>query len=657
MKNKRNIIFIVLVVLAAYFNCLGNGFVWDDTFTVVNNDFIKGPKLVKELLTKPLYYFANADYLYYRPLQSLTNMFDYSIWGLNPFGFHLTNLILHICAAILVYFLLNILFGNPELSLFATLLFAIHPVNRSVVDHITSRANILLTVFAMSSLILFLRAKSYKSYLLSFLCFILALSSKETAVIFPLCLIFTREMYGKLKAEKACPAIKPVRLWYPVFLIAPIVYLLLRAKILGIRADIISHYYNAGFLASTFTLMRAIGYYLRLVFLQTDFYMLRTIDIVQITEKNLILYTALIVIVTAAVSVIYKSNKIIFFSLGLFFIWVMPVGSVALRNPEYYFQQKAIIEEHWLYMPAIGIFIIISYFIIKLRPYAGKLFYNILFLLPVIYLSLITFKENTFWKNNYTIFTRTLEFVNNSSTMYKNMGWVYLNKKETDKAIDMYSRALALKQDGNHKMVLYKDLAYAYYLNNQAEKAIDAISRALKIKYDYADAHAYLGLIYSKDNLGKAEGEWRTALDIDCFNDASFNNLLELSRGDSGIRDYLIKKYEASPKQESRFADYRIYRALGIVYLYNGMHQDALDNLERALKINPYDVKTNNALAVYYAQINDFDKAVRLFRRTLKLNPFDKEVYSNLALLYGQLNQKEEARRLIEKSESINLFD
>lgn len=654
--NKKNIIIIILVVLAAYLNCLGNGFVWDDIFTVVNNDFIRGPKLIKEVFTKPLFYFANAGYLYYRPFQSLTNMFDYSLWGLNPFGFHLSNVILNIIAAILIYYFVNLLFVNKELSFFTSLLFIVHPVNTSVVNYITSRADILLAIFTISSLILFIKANNYKRYLLSLICFILALLSKETAIIFPIFLIFTKEMYIKIKKENTTVAMVNARSWYPVFIIIPIAYILLRSKLLGIRTDIISPHYKVDFLASVFTLFRAIADYLKLIFLQTDFHMLRTIDIVQVTKETLIFYTAIIVFVMAGAFILYKLNKIIFFSFGMFFIWVMPVGSIALRNPEYYFQHKAIIEEHWLYIPAIGIFIIISWLIVKLGKYSGKLFYRVLFLVLIVYLSAVTFKENKFWKNNYTIFSRTLEFVDNSSTVYRNMGWICLNKKENSKAIDMYSKALALKQDNNIKMILYKDIAYAYLSDNQAAKAAEAIHQSLKIKHDYADARGYLGLIYSKDDLPRAKEEWKTALDMDGFNVASFNNLLDLSRSDSGIRDYLIKKYEAIPRQGC-FEDYKIYRALGIVCLYSGMYPSALENLLKAIKIDPYDVKINNALAVYYAQTKDFASALRFFKRSLKLNPFDKEVYVNLVLLYNQLNQEDQARRLIEKSQSMDVFN
>jgi Tfp pilus assembly protein PilF len=656
VNSKKNIIFIALIAVLVYANSLGNGFIWDEIFGIINNDFIKGPRLIKEIFLKPFYYFLNPDYLYYRPIQALSNMLDYSLWGLNPFGFHLTNLFLHICAAILIYFFINILCSNQELSFFTSLLFVVHPINTPTVACLSSRGDLFLTIFSISSLILFLKAEHYKYYLISVLCFILALLSKETALVFPLCLIFTKEMYNKMKAAESSSGILIARLWYPVFLIIPIAYLLVRTNILGMKSF---------FLPTTkldisvilFTSFKITINYLKIIFFPFNLHMLRTVPIVQATPAVTILSVIFIICSLIGLVVVYRLSKIVFLAAGIFLIWLIPLWYVALRHPEYYFQQKAIMEQHWIYVSVVSMLMLIIYALKKLGKHFGNIFYKAIFLLLIICLSIITIKENTFWKDNYTFFTHTLKYVDYSPTLYKNLGWIYLNKHKLDKSISMYQRALNIKQEDKSKIILNKDLAYAYLLNNQIEKAIDAVGKALSIKYNYADGHGYLGLIYSTNDLPKAKEEWKIALDIDSFNDISFNNLLNLSRSDNEIRDYLIKKYESLPKQDSRFADFKIYRALGIAYLYNGRYSLALSNLTKALKINPYDVRTNNALAVYYAETRDFDNAVKLFKRTLRLNPFDKEVYKNFALLYSQLNQEEEARQLIQKSESFDMFE
>jgi len=645
-----------LTAVLVYVNSLGNGFIWDEIYGIINNDFIKGPRLIKEIFLKPFYYFLNPDYLYYRPIQALSNMLDYSVWGLNPFGFHLTNLFLHICAAILLYSFINILCSDQELSFFTSLLFVVHPINTFAVDCLSSRGDLFLTIFAISSLILFLKAKHYKHYLISVLFFILALLSKETALMFPFCLIFTKEMYNKIKPAKSSSGIVIARLWYPVFLIIPIAYLLVRTNILGMKSFILPTT-KIDISVSLFTLFEITFNYLKIILFPFGLHMLRTVTIVQATPAVTILSVIFIIFTLVGLLVIYRLSKIVFLAAGIFLIWLMPLWSVGLRHPEYYFQQKALMEQHWIYVSVISVLMLIVYSLQKLGKHLGNVFYKAVFLLLITCLSIITIKENTFWKDNYTFFTHTLKYVDYSPTLYKNLGWIYLNKHKLDKAISMYQMGLNIKQEDKSKSILNKDLAYAYLLDGQKDKAIDAVQRALKIRFDYADAHGCLGLIYSKDDLPRAKEEWKAALDMDSFNEISFNNLLGLSRSDSGIRDHLIKKYQGLPRQEGNFADFKIYRALGIVYLYNGIYPAALENLAKALKIDPYDVKTNNALAVYYAQTKDFTSAVRLFKRSLRLNPFDKEVYENLAMLYSQLNQEDQARRLIEKSQSMGIFN
>ena len=235
---------------------------------------------------------------------------------------------------------------------------------------------------------------------------------------------------------------------------------------------------------------------------------------------------------------------------------------------------------------------------------------------------------------------------------------VYRNKQEINKAIEMFNEALKIKPQDKYKAVLYKDIAYSYFLSHTKDKAIDACRKAIALNYNYADAHGYLGFIYSKDDLetNNSQKECKMALQIDPFNAISFNVLLELSRSDNQIKDYLIEKYNGLLNSYKNFSKYKIYRALGIIYLYNGMHSEAIFNLKKAKEINPYDVNINNALAVYYSELEEYPKAIKFFKIALALNPFDKSVYKNFAILYNRLNRVKEAEKLIKKSETIDIF-
>jgi len=77
------------------------------------------------------------------------------------------------------------------------------------------------------------------------------------------------------------------------------------------------------------------------------------------------------------------------------------------------------------------------------------------------------------------------------------------------------------------------------------------------------------------------------------------------------------------------------------------------DDVITDIKVNPYDPKANNGLAVCFARAGNFEAAMKFFRRAIKLNPFDPEPYRNLALLYKELNMPKESGRLMLKAQSL----
>ena len=131
----------------------------------------------------------------YRPVTLFFNLLDYSIWGLNPFGYHLTNGLFHAANTVLVYLLCCGLFRRDRsLALLATLFFAVHPIHANSVYWISGRTDVIAAFFyPLSLLILLAYLKSGRScYLISIaVSGLLALLSKEMAVTLPLVHIWT----------------------------------------------------------------------------------------------------------------------------------------------------------------------------------------------------------------------------------------------------------------------------------------------------------------------------------------------------------------------------------------------------------------------------------------------------------------------------------
>ena len=221
--NKWALIFIVFFTALVYSNSLKNSFIWDDHTVIVNNNFVKSwnnlPRLFnRTYLTKDsdMEYLGKKDIgsgeFTYRPVVTFTYFLDYSFWKLNPFGYHFTNLILHILNAGLLFVLISLIAGNWVVALLASLFFALHPANTEAVNVISFREDLLAFLFYVSALIFYIKSRGEEAgrrriyfYLSSLLSFGLALFSKEMSVTFPVILLGYDYLLGK----------RPKKLYFP----------------------------------------------------------------------------------------------------------------------------------------------------------------------------------------------------------------------------------------------------------------------------------------------------------------------------------------------------------------------------------------------------------------------------------------------------------
>ena len=180
--NKFVIILLCLLCLGSYANSLNSGFIFDDKALIVSNPFVKSQTLPTEIFKKDIFehLVGKASFgLMYRPMQVLSYWLDHKVWGLKRFGFHLTNLILHLLNGILIYLILLKLFSDPKVAALASFLFIVHPLHVLVVSYISGRADLLSLLFILLSVFLFLK----DLYALSVVSGIFALFSRENSLV------------------------------------------------------------------------------------------------------------------------------------------------------------------------------------------------------------------------------------------------------------------------------------------------------------------------------------------------------------------------------------------------------------------------------------------------------------------------------------------
>lgn len=180
------------VAVLTHYEILEYWFTGIDTLTLIETSRVTTVADAVANFTKPLMHgtnFVALAGLFYRPLTNFSYAFDYWLWGLNPFGYHLTDLLLHGTAAVLVFGLIDELTDDTLAAVLGGGLFALHPATAEIVPAPARRADTLATIFVVFSVLLFIRGLDTtrrRSYLAgSVFAYLLALGSKEIAVILP----------------------------------------------------------------------------------------------------------------------------------------------------------------------------------------------------------------------------------------------------------------------------------------------------------------------------------------------------------------------------------------------------------------------------------------------------------------------------------------
>jgi Flp pilus assembly protein TadD len=209
---------ILLAAFLAFGLTLRAGFLWDDHRMIEQNPRISmtAANLASAFKGDPFAQGLN----YYRPLQTVSNMADFALWGLRPFGYHLTNFLFHAAAAILFFYLaLALGFARPA-ALGAAALLAAHPAAVEQLLVIAGRAELASGACLAASLLLFLKRKTAASFVF----FLAACGFKENGVVMPalaaLCLWYLNR--GRAEYKKLIP----------FFAFIPL-YLLIRHAALG----------------------------------------------------------------------------------------------------------------------------------------------------------------------------------------------------------------------------------------------------------------------------------------------------------------------------------------------------------------------------------------------------------------------------------------
>ncbi len=476
------IVSLVAIVFLCYVNSLGNEFVFDDFLLVLAN---------KRIRSMNLGLFLNS----YRPIRDISYAIDFALWGERPFGYHLTNLVIHAANVLLVFALVRRFTESLVTATLAALIFAVHPIQTDAVTYISGRRDLLFTFFyllAFHSYLTYYRKRwslqAVVYFVLFFLLWALSLLSKEMAASLPI-LIFVwhycdawdekeKGSWWRQAARTVLTAFNREKWLYISLWLIGSAFTLYWVFIKGASQRVTSgkiNYWGGSFYANFLTVMRVHAWYLKqLVYPTPIAQYLGSLEISRsILDWRVGLSMAVVGGALYSGFFLLKRNKLMAFAVLSYFIFLLPVSQIIPHHE--------LLADHYLYLPmmSFGLFVALlarkisrSGVVDKKAPYfiAGA---------AVVILGVLTVVQNRTWKDERTLWTANYQAVPNSPRAALNLGNTY-QETEPERAKQLFKRALELDPTPDIKDKLYDRLAVILIDEKKFDEAEFFVSDVLR---------------------------------------------------------------------------------------------------------------------------------------------------------------------------------
>jgi len=651
--------------------------VWDDDYLARNNPFIRSPLFLFEVFRQHL--FPESYSAHYRPVQNISYMTDYLLWNGNFYGFHLSSLLIHVAAGILLYLLLqNLLLpllaknnapGNCSglkaqagswFPFLVAILWIVHPVHSAAIDYVSGRADSLAVFFGCAAWLLFLRARRVTGrvarvalFVSSWVAGLLTLCSRENGCLWPLLfLLYSFAFERRIKG------------WHRAATIAAC--LLLFATYYGLRhlpADL-----PASSASSNWTpairgvlMLRALGDYGRLMIYPANLHMERTIfsTSAYMSEKGRegsiefeYLSLAGLALLTGFVLFSLRRSpgqRVRIFGAAWFILTYLPISNLVELN--------ATVAEHWLYLPSIGFLIFVAGCAadipIRWRP-VGVAFLT----LAVVALSVRSSYRSSDWISNETFARQTMKSGGATVRVALLLGQVYSNRGDYVKAEAILRKAVQLCPD------------YPFARNNLAH-ALLHLGKGKEAEELFA---ASAGAAH--ESRKEYPRTWIAALNVAHTHELEHDEpgaiaLLEKARADYPDTWQLISTESELLRSSNKLAEalnivapfahkywwhHGAWIAMGRLFAQLNQVEDATRALRHASWLDMHETDALNLLAMIRMRQNRMADAVSIQQRAVARQPDQPQQYLLLSNLLDKAGRADEARLALAQVTRLRLI-
>ncbi len=658
-------ILLALLAFVSYANTLGHDFVIDDASLISQSSVVQQLKW-GEMLSP-----AHG----YRPVRTFTYGLNYLLGGDDPFGYHLLNVIIHSFNVVLL-FLLFLRWTNSLIA--ATgggLFFAIHPVQTAAVAYVSGRKDMLATLFVL------LACHAYTSYrrnakprlvILILALFVLAILSKEVAIVLPVLLLLVDafilqgrpegEGHGRSFVSKLVGSLRLAPLFYGaalLLLVSGAYY-----AVFVIKASRMAGFWGGSPWVHYGTSFKLFLHYARLAVVPYPLIADYTGDVFRLSKGfaepitlGCIVFLAGYLFVAVRM---HTHNPRITVGMLWFFVALLPVLQIVP------FHELA--ADHFLYLPLVGFVLLVGEGVHFLQRSSGSWPAVSATVAVAILCTALTIDRNRDWKDGNTLWEATYRMAPGSYRANVNLGISYYNKGDTDKAIVHTERSIQLEAGAEQAWAnlgaLYRvrasderEAGHFDEARKQNEKALTYLKRAIEMKPSDPWAWANMGQVYRDLGLlAEKRGEVSNALELRTQAVKHYQRALGI--GSDNPNFPLIWFEEAKVFMDAGYYDQAIYYlgealaafpnhpeigySLGLCYFNLRQYTDAIPYLGKAVQAKP-SIDLWGILARCYEELGENYSAIQVYERALTQYPQSVEIHYNLGVLYHRIGDPEQA--------------
>jgi protein O-mannosyl-transferase len=604
---------LAAITFAVFGQTLHHEFIdFDDTDYVYDN-----PVVTQGLTLKGIVWAFSFRASNWHPLTWLSHMLDCQLYGLNPSGHHLTNVLLHTATVIALFLVLRQMTGAWWRSAFVAAVFAIHPLRVESVAWVAERKDVLSGLFFMLTIGAYVRyarqAWSWGRYGLLLLLYAMGLMCKPMLVTLPLVLLLLD--YWPLQRLEAG------KLSGLVLEKLPLLALSAGSCVATLLAQ-----HKALQSVESFSLPARLGnalvtcmVYLSQMVWPTGLAVFYPYPQGGLPAWEVALAGMLLIGLSTVAFRQRHQQPWLLMGWIWYLVMLLPVVGIIQVGGQAH-------ADRYTYLPQIGVYVAVTWLVAQRRvsPAAlGSLMTGVLVVLMV-----CAWKQTAYWRNNETLWPHTIACTTDNEMAHYNLGFALDQKGNVDGAIAQYEEALQIRPAYG---AAHNNLGLALLGRGKVDEAIPHFQRALQLGPNYVEPCINLGNAFLQ--LGKVDdaiAQYQQAVQLKPDYATGYNNL-----GDALLQKGKVAEataqYEKTLEIDPAYAeaDY----SLGNILLQQGKVDEAITHFEKALQSRPDYAKACNNLGNALVQKGNVKEAIVNYEKAQQLQPSDPAVKNNLAWL------------------------